>query len=200
MAPPTAPANSNNCRSGLGLEATSPLPNNRQPDRVKPSTAFVTAVVLAQPSPTPMIDRRTAVVAALALGKAVGAEAELVAYPGKPHGFDFSDTDPMAADAIGRVVRLFEARLERDILSSCFVARERHLSAKDMDSRDIQREDVLRASAGHDDFIIFRRRSLYAPRPARHRLPRSGSRWRRWPRTSPARRYCPISESRGPAR
>jgi carboxymethylenebutenolidase len=58
-----------------------------------------------------MIDRRTAVVAALALGKAVGAEAELVAYPGKPHGFDFSDTDPMAADAIGRVVRIFEARL-----------------------------------------------------------------------------------------
>jgi acetyl esterase/lipase len=95
----------------LGLEATSPLPNNRQPDRVKPSTAFVTAVVLAEPSPTPMIDRRTAVVAALALGKAVGAEAELVAYPGKPHGFDFSDTDPMAADAIGRVVRIFEARL-----------------------------------------------------------------------------------------
>ena len=39
------------------------------------------------------------------LGKAVGAEAELVAYPGKPHGFDFSDTDPMAADAIRRVVR-----------------------------------------------------------------------------------------------
>jgi carboxymethylenebutenolidase len=45
------------------------------------------------------------------LGKAVGAEAELVAYPGKPHGFDFSDTDPMAADAIGRVVTFFEARL-----------------------------------------------------------------------------------------
>jgi carboxymethylenebutenolidase len=45
------------------------------------------------------------------LGKAVGAEAELVAYPGKPHGFDFSDTDPMAADAIDRVVKFFEARL-----------------------------------------------------------------------------------------
>jgi carboxymethylenebutenolidase len=45
------------------------------------------------------------------LGKAVGAEAELVAYPGEPHGFDFSDTDPMAADAIRRVVRFFEARL-----------------------------------------------------------------------------------------
>jgi carboxymethylenebutenolidase len=45
------------------------------------------------------------------LGKAVGAEAELVTYPGKKHGFDFSDTDPMAADAIGRVVRFFEARL-----------------------------------------------------------------------------------------
>ena len=45
------------------------------------------------------------------LGKAVGAEAEFVAYPGKPHGFDFSDNDPMAADAIDRVVRFFEARL-----------------------------------------------------------------------------------------
>jgi carboxymethylenebutenolidase len=45
------------------------------------------------------------------LGKAVGAEAELVPYPGKAHGFDFSDTDPMTADAIGRVVRFFEARL-----------------------------------------------------------------------------------------
>jgi carboxymethylenebutenolidase len=45
------------------------------------------------------------------LGRAVGAEAELVAYPGKPHGFDFSETDPMAVDAIGRVVTFFEARL-----------------------------------------------------------------------------------------
>lgn len=45
------------------------------------------------------------------LGKAVGAEAELVPYPGKAHGFDFSDTDPMTADAIGRVTRFFEARL-----------------------------------------------------------------------------------------
>jgi carboxymethylenebutenolidase len=46
------------------------------------------------------------------LGKAVGAEAELVAYPGKPHGFDFSDTDPMTTDAVGRVVRFFESRLK----------------------------------------------------------------------------------------
>jgi carboxymethylenebutenolidase len=45
------------------------------------------------------------------LGKSVGAEAEFVTYPGRRHGFDFSDTDPMAADAIGRVVRFFEARL-----------------------------------------------------------------------------------------
>jgi carboxymethylenebutenolidase len=45
------------------------------------------------------------------LGKAVGAEAELVVYPGKPHGFDFSDSDPMAADAIDRVVKFFDARL-----------------------------------------------------------------------------------------
>jgi carboxymethylenebutenolidase len=45
------------------------------------------------------------------LGKAVGAEAEFVTYPGRRHGFDFSDTDPMAADAVGRVVRFFETRL-----------------------------------------------------------------------------------------
>jgi carboxymethylenebutenolidase len=45
------------------------------------------------------------------LGKAMGAEAELVAYPDRQHGFDFSDTDPMTADAVGRVTRLFESRL-----------------------------------------------------------------------------------------
>lgn len=45
------------------------------------------------------------------LGKTLGAEAELVPYPGKAHGFDFSDTDPMTADAIGRVIRFFETRL-----------------------------------------------------------------------------------------
>ncbi len=45
------------------------------------------------------------------IGKSIGAEAEFVAYPGKPHGFDFSDTDPMTTDAVGRVVRFFEARL-----------------------------------------------------------------------------------------
>ncbi len=46
------------------------------------------------------------------LGKAVGAEAEFIAYPGRRHGFDFSDDDPMAADALGRVTRFFEARLD----------------------------------------------------------------------------------------
>jgi carboxymethylenebutenolidase len=46
------------------------------------------------------------------LAKAVGAEAEFIAYPGKPHGFDFSDTDPMAADAVDRVTKFFEARLK----------------------------------------------------------------------------------------
>jgi carboxymethylenebutenolidase len=45
------------------------------------------------------------------LAKSMGAEAELVAYPGKPHAFDFSDTDPMTADAIGRVTKFFESRL-----------------------------------------------------------------------------------------
>jgi carboxymethylenebutenolidase len=47
----------------------------------------------------------------VALGKSVGAEAEFVSYPGKPHGFDFSDTDPMARDAIDRVTRFFQAKL-----------------------------------------------------------------------------------------
>jgi carboxymethylenebutenolidase len=45
------------------------------------------------------------------LGKAIGAEAEFVVYPGRPHGFDFSDTDPMIADAVEHVVRFFESRL-----------------------------------------------------------------------------------------
>jgi carboxymethylenebutenolidase len=45
------------------------------------------------------------------LAKAIGADAELIAYPGKPHGFDFSDTDPMTADAVSRVVKFFESRL-----------------------------------------------------------------------------------------
>jgi carboxymethylenebutenolidase len=40
-----------------------------------------------------------------------GAEAELVRYPGKAHGFDFSESDPIAADAIDRVVRFFQTRL-----------------------------------------------------------------------------------------
>jgi carboxymethylenebutenolidase len=46
------------------------------------------------------------------LAKTVGADAELVPYPGKAHGFDFSDSDPMAADAVDRVVRFFQARLK----------------------------------------------------------------------------------------
>ena len=46
------------------------------------------------------------------LAKAAGGDAELVAYPGKGHAFDFSDTDPMAADAVDRVVRFFQARLQ----------------------------------------------------------------------------------------
>jgi len=45
------------------------------------------------------------------LGKALGVEAELVTYPNRQHGFDFSDTDPMTADAIDRVTRFFQARL-----------------------------------------------------------------------------------------
>jgi carboxymethylenebutenolidase len=45
------------------------------------------------------------------LAKAVGSDAEQVTYPGKAHGFDFSDTDPMTQDAMGRVVRFFQDRL-----------------------------------------------------------------------------------------
>lgn len=45
------------------------------------------------------------------LARSVDAEGEFVPYPGKPHGFDFSDTDPMASDAIDRVRRFFKARL-----------------------------------------------------------------------------------------
>jgi carboxymethylenebutenolidase len=45
------------------------------------------------------------------LGKSVGAETEFVPYPGKAHGFDFSDTDPMTSDAIDRVTRFFQTRL-----------------------------------------------------------------------------------------
>ncbi|HTO68007.1 MAG TPA: dienelactone hydrolase family protein [Bradyrhizobium sp.] len=48
------------------------------------------------------------------LAKAAGGEAELVAYPGKAHGFDFSDSDPMAADAVDRVVRFFQSRLQAE--------------------------------------------------------------------------------------
>ena len=45
------------------------------------------------------------------LAKAVGAQAEQVTYPGREHGFDFSETDPMTGDAVGRVVRFFHAHL-----------------------------------------------------------------------------------------
>ncbi|KJC51583.1 carboxymethylenebutenolidase [Bradyrhizobium sp. LTSP885] len=45
------------------------------------------------------------------LGKAIGAPAELVKYPGKGHGFDFADNDPMTADAISRVSGFFQSRL-----------------------------------------------------------------------------------------
>ncbi|WP_228749404.1 dienelactone hydrolase family protein [Bradyrhizobium sp. BR 10261] len=47
----------------------------------------------------------------VALGKLAGADAEFVPYPGRAHGFDFSDTDPMTRDAIDRVTKFFQARL-----------------------------------------------------------------------------------------
>jgi carboxymethylenebutenolidase len=45
------------------------------------------------------------------LAKSVGAPAEQIVYPGKPHGFDFADNDPATADAIRRVVEFFKDRL-----------------------------------------------------------------------------------------
>jgi carboxymethylenebutenolidase len=45
------------------------------------------------------------------LAKAVGSQAEQVTYPGREHGFDFSDTDPMTADAIARITRFFQSEL-----------------------------------------------------------------------------------------
>ncbi len=44
--------------------------------------------------------------------KAVGAPAEQVTYTGKAHGFDVSDSDPIATDAIDRVVRFFRSWLQ----------------------------------------------------------------------------------------
>jgi carboxymethylenebutenolidase len=46
------------------------------------------------------------------LAKTVGAPAEQVIYPGKAHGFDFSDSDPVTTDAIDRVVRFFRSQLQ----------------------------------------------------------------------------------------
>jgi carboxymethylenebutenolidase len=48
------------------------------------------------------------------LAKTVGAPAEQVIYPGKAHGFDFSDSDPVTTNAIDRVVRFFRSRLQVD--------------------------------------------------------------------------------------
>ncbi|MGC2774239.1 MAG: dienelactone hydrolase family protein [Bradyrhizobium sp.] len=48
------------------------------------------------------------------LAQAVGAPADQVIYPGRAHGFDFSDDDPMAADATDRVVRFFRTRLQAE--------------------------------------------------------------------------------------
>ncbi|WP_426438034.1 dienelactone hydrolase family protein [Bradyrhizobium genosp. P] len=45
------------------------------------------------------------------LGKSVGAPAEIVRYPGKAHGFDFADNDPIAADAVSRVIGFFRSQL-----------------------------------------------------------------------------------------
>jgi len=50
-------------------------------------------------------------VALVKLAKTVGAEADQITYPGKPHGFDFGDRDPATGDAIAHVVGFFKTRL-----------------------------------------------------------------------------------------
>lgn len=50
-------------------------------------------------------------VALVKLAKAVGAEADQITYPGKPHGFDFSERDSATGDAIAHVVGFFKSRL-----------------------------------------------------------------------------------------
>ena len=45
------------------------------------------------------------------LATSLGASVEHVVYSKRKHGFDFSDSDPMTADAIGRVVAFFRASL-----------------------------------------------------------------------------------------
>jgi carboxymethylenebutenolidase len=50
-------------------------------------------------------------VALVKLAKSAGAEADQIIYPGKQHGFDFSDRDPSTGDAIAHVVDFFKTRL-----------------------------------------------------------------------------------------
>lgn len=45
------------------------------------------------------------------LAARIGAEAHLVVYPGKGHGFDFKPNDPDSADAVRRVTQFFAAKL-----------------------------------------------------------------------------------------
>jgi carboxymethylenebutenolidase len=49
--------------------------------------------------------------ALVALAKAVGASAEHVTFPGKPHGFDFAENDPATRTAVERVAGFFRAQL-----------------------------------------------------------------------------------------
>jgi carboxymethylenebutenolidase len=45
------------------------------------------------------------------VARSLGGKAVIVTYPGKEHGFDFSDTDPMTPDAIRREVQFFRGEL-----------------------------------------------------------------------------------------
>jgi carboxymethylenebutenolidase len=45
------------------------------------------------------------------LATSLGDSVEHIVYSKRKHGFDFSDSDPMTADAIGRVVAFFRASL-----------------------------------------------------------------------------------------
>jgi carboxymethylenebutenolidase len=45
------------------------------------------------------------------IARGLAVPAEQVTYPGRGHGFDLSDQDPMVADAMARIVRFFRAKL-----------------------------------------------------------------------------------------
>jgi carboxymethylenebutenolidase len=45
------------------------------------------------------------------IARGLGLPAEQITYPGRGHGFDLAEQDPMVADAVARVVRFFRTNL-----------------------------------------------------------------------------------------